>query len=283
VPEFDAFWNFDDPAGTEMAFRKILDSEASDWVEHDRAELLSQIARTLGLQGKFEAADAVLEEGQKAAVGHPRAEARVLLERGRVRNSSGDKAGAIPLFEQALIKADEAEEDFLAIDAIHMLAIASPPEKQMHWHREGIKRSEQSQDPRVRGWLGSLYNNLGWSLHDAEMYGEALSTFEKALAFRIEQGKEGPIRIAKWCVARCLRSLSRPSEALEMQRQLHQECASANAPDGYVEEEIGECLLELGRAEEAKPYFGAAFLLLEKPLSIQHEATRIARLRKYSC
>jgi hypothetical protein len=76
--------------------------------------------------------------------------------------------------------------------------------------------------------------------------------------------------------------VGRPAEALEIQRQLHQECASANAPDGYVEEEIAECLLALGRAEEAKPHFAEAFALLEKPLTDQGEAARLARLRELS-
>src|SRR5512134_1965435 len=88
VAEFDALWNYDDPAGTERAFRQILKDEASTWDPADKAELHSQIARTLGLQRKFEEADSVLDEAEPMAKGSLRAEARVLLERGRVRNSS---------------------------------------------------------------------------------------------------------------------------------------------------------------------------------------------------
>ena len=282
MAEFDALWNYEDPASTERAFRQLLEREAQAWEPANRAELLTQIARTLGLQRRFDEADALLIKAEAMAKGSPRAEARVLLERGRVLNSSGNKQAAIPFFEGALSKAEQGREDFFAVDAIHMLAIASPPERQMHWHKLGIRRAEESNDPKTRGWLGSLYNNLGWSLHDSGMFGEALTIFEKALAFRIEQGKDGPIRIAKWCVARCLRSLGRVAEAIEIQRQLHQECASANHPDGFVEEEIAECLFALGRAEEAKPHFAEAFLLLEKPLSGQDDLARLARLRELS-
>lgn len=278
VAQFDALWNYDDPAGTEAAFRKVLEEEAPGWAVADQAELLTQIARALGLQKRFEEADEVLDQAEALGKGHSLAESRVLLERGRVRNSSGDKAGAIPLFEKALVKANEANEDFFAVDALHMLAIASPSEKQMYWHKEAIARAEKSADPKARGWLGSLYNNLGWSLHDAGLFQEALSTFQKALDFREEQGKESPIRIAKWSVARCIRSLGRPAEALEMQRQLHQECASSNSPDGFVEEEIAECLLALGRAEEAKPHFAQAHELLKESLLDPSGQERLDRL-----
>jgi len=77
-----------------------------------------------------------------------------------------------------------------------------------------------------------------------------MEMFEKALKFRQQQGDEPQIQIAKWCVARCLRSLGRVDEALAVQRVLEQ-----NGEGMYVYEEIAECLLLLKREAEARPYF----------------------------
>ena len=281
MPEFDSLWNYEDPTGSELVFRKLLEEEASSWSAPDRAELLSQLARTLGLQRKFSEADRVLEEAETLAEGNSRAEARIALERGRVSNSSGDRASSIPFFEIALQRANEAMEDFYAVDAMHMLAIASPPERQMHWHKEAIAHAEKSTDAKARTWLGSLYNNLGWTLHDAGLFQEALAVFEKALAFRIEHGKPETIRIGKWCVARCLRSLGQFEQALERQLALEEENAHVGATDGFVCEEIAECLLALGRDDEAKPKFAKAFEVLSNDSWLaSSEPERLARLKQ---
>ncbi len=48
--------------------------------------------------------------------------------------------------------------------------------------------------------------------------------------------------MAEWCVARCIRALGRPSEALALQERLAAETTSAGEPEsGFEVEEIGEC------------------------------------------
>ena len=54
-------------------------------------------------------------------------------------------------------------------------------------------------------------------------------------------------RIARWCVARCLRSLDRTEEALAEQQALAAELEAIGETDAYVAEEIAECLSALGR------------------------------------
>ena len=86
-----------------------------------------------------------------------------------------------------------------------------------------------------------------------------MAAFETALAARREQGKPRETRVAEWCVARCLRALGRPAEALAIHERLAVETAAAGEPeDGYGAEEIAECLLALGRDEEARPHFARA-------------------------
>ena len=121
-----------------------------------------------------------------------------------------------------------------------------------------IQLAESSGQEKARNWLGSLYNNTGWSYHDMGEYEKALEIFQKAEAFRSEKGSVPQIRIARWCVARTLRSLNRVEEAISKQMELKEELDSAGENDGYVLEEIGECLLLLNRAEEARPFFARA-------------------------
>jgi hypothetical protein len=71
--------------------------------------------------------------------------------------------------------------------------------------------------------------------------------------------------IAKWTVARALWSLGRTQEALDKQLALREEYATSELEsDGYVSEEIGDCLLSLGKKTEAAPHFAEAFGLLSK-------------------
>jgi hypothetical protein len=51
--------------------------------------------------------------------------------------------------------------------------------------------------------------------------------------------------------------------------------------DGYVFEEIGECLLALNRVGEAQPYFAKAYKLLSEDLwLVEREPHRLERLRQ---
>jgi tetratricopeptide (TPR) repeat protein len=104
--------------------------------------------------------------------------------------------------------------------------------------------------------------------------------FKRALALREEQGKPPQIRIARWMVARVLRSLERYDEALAIQQGLAAETAQAGEGDPYIDEELGECLLALGRGSEAQPYFAKAYAALSQDdLLMKYEAPRLARLR----
>ncbi|HSI33415.1 MAG: tetratricopeptide repeat protein, partial [Phycisphaerae bacterium] len=59
------------------------------------------------------------------------------------------------------------------------------------------------------------------------------------------------------------------------------ECETAGAPDGYVYEEIGECLLTMGRRDEARPHFARAHALLSvDPWFPPNQPDRLARLKQ---
>lgn len=282
LPDFRQLWDFDDPADTERRFREILPQAEASSDRGYHAELLTQIARTLGLQRKFDDASALLSKAEAMAGPEPsRARVRVLLERGRVANSSGHPEESQPFFEEAHRVAAAVNEDGLAMDALHMLGIVEKGDAAIERSLQAIALAEKSEDPKVRSWLGPLYNNTGWSYHDAERYPEALALFEKGLAVREANGDVGPIRIARYTLGRVKRSMGELEEALVIQTTIRDEIVAAgDAEDGYVHEEIGECLAALERdpvaAQEA---FAKAHALLSQDTWLkENEADRLARL-----
>lgn len=285
LPDLDSLWDHARPADTEARFGELLPLVESG---NDRSlliELLTQLARAQGLQGRFDAAHATLDRAETLladatpADAMPRPRARYLLERGRVFNSAGQPGCAMPLFEQALDLASRYGLDFYAVDAAHMLGIAAPtPRQQVDWNQRAIALAEASADPKARGWLASLYNNLGWTRFDSGDYAQSLELFRKAVPLREQAGEPGPLRIARYSVAKALRHLGRLDEALAELRAIE-----PGEPDGYIQEELGECLLALDRAAEAAPHFRRACQLLAKDDWLAtHHPQRLQRIKKLS-
>jgi len=272
----DDLWDWDRPADSEARFREAAES-ADD--PRSRDILLTQVARALGLQGRFAEATALLDS--LPAARDPELDTRISLERGRVLNSSSSPDDARPFFNAALAEALPAGLEHLAVDAVHMQAIVAAPDEQVALNEKAIAMAEAASDPRARRWLASLYNNLGWTRMDAGQADDALRLFELALAERLTQDQPRETAIARWAVARALREAGRTEEALSQQRQLAADNAAAGVDDPYVDEEIGECLLALGRGDEARPHFAtAAAGLATDPWFVEHEAPRLRRLRE---
>ena len=281
IPDFDALWDYSHPAHTEARFRETILQIPEEEPAH--LELLTQIARTQGLQRKFDRAHQTLDQVERRLNEYPsRAKVRYLLERGRVFNSSGKSEQARPYFEQALDLARQLSEDFYAVDAIHMLALVAPPEESLALNVEAINMAEASSQEKAQNWLGSLYNNTGWSYHDLGEYAAALEIFEKGEAWQRAKGRVSQARIATWTVGRALRSLNRVEEALSKQLALKDEMdAAGDEEDGYLSEEIGECLLALNRPKEARPYFARSYTVLSQDSwLVEHEPDRLNRLKE---
>ncbi len=284
VSEFGKLWDFRDPAATEKRFRELLPKAEAEGDLSYRLQLLTQIGRTLGLQKKFDAAHTVLDGVEKELTKDtPVARVRYLLERGRTHNSSKKKAKAIPLFEAAWNLARESKAPGLAVDAAHMLGIAVPDtEGKLAWNVKAMKYAEASKHPRAMRWLGALYNNIGWTYHEAKQYEKALEVHTKGWLWRQAKDPDSrSTRIAKWSVAKQLRELGRAQQALAMQRELLAAYEKLKEEDGYVCEEIGECLLLLDKAADAKPWFAKAWSLLKDQTWINDaEPERLPRMKR---
>jgi tetratricopeptide (TPR) repeat protein len=244
---------------------------------------LTQIARTEGLQMKFDDAHKTLDRA-KSLVPEKNdiANIRYLLERGRVYNSSKVSDKAKDLFLEAYDYGNAHNLDFYSIDAAHMMGIVEQGEESLNWNRIAIKLAEDSFDERAKRWLGSLYNNTGWTYFDMKEFSNALDLFKRNVMWHSERNSKMPLIIAKWSVARTLRAIDSVDEALSMQLGLIDELKEMGLEqDGYIFEEIGECLLLKGKKEDSKPYFKQAYDLLSKDIWLQeNEKERLERLKK---
>ncbi len=282
LPDLGSLWNFSDPAGSEARFRELLADPALADEKDFLREARTQIARTLGLQRRFDEAHALLDSLEAEL---PESSRRVMmryhLERGRTLNSSGNPEASKEHFLAAYEIGLTAREDNLTVDAAHMMGIVEKGENSLEWNEKAISRARRSEDPAGRNWLGALLNNTGWTYHDMGRYEKSLALFSDALDFREKQGNPLNIRIAKWCIARNYRSLGWNQEALADQRKLLAELEEAGEEDGYVQEEIAECLLALCRTAQARPHFLEAHALLSKdPWMAANESERLERLKR---
>jgi tetratricopeptide (TPR) repeat protein len=281
LEELDRLWDFDDPVASEQRFLALLPRARRERDGAFLGEALTQLARAQGLQRRFEEADRTLDEA--AAAMRPddeRGNVRLLLERGRVANSSGREGRGAGPFADAWERARAGGEDALAIDAAHMLGIVEPPESAWEWNERAMQLARTSPDPRARRWVGSLANNMGWARHEEGDHDQALSLFQVALEERRREGTANQVRIARWCVARCLRSLGRVEEALAEQQALAAGLEAEGEIDGYVDEELGECLLALGRGDDARAHFSRAYAELSGDAGLRaNEPDRLERLR----
>jgi tetratricopeptide (TPR) repeat protein len=281
LPDFNALWDYAQPEQTEDRFRELLPAAQSSGDRDYHLQLLTQIARAQCLQKNYDAAHATLDHVRGLMTDDlSTVRVRYLLERGRIFNDTGKHADARDRFLKAWDLAREGRLDGYAVDAAHMLGILPPPDEAMAWNLRAMEYAKASTDPAARKWLGTLLNNIGWTYHQMGRYADALAVFEDALAFRKEQGKSGPIRIARYAIAKTHRLLGRVDEALAEQQAILGESQRAGEPDGYIHEEIAECLLALNRPAEAKLAFAAAYKLLSKdPWFPPGEPARLERMK----
>ena len=278
----DSLWNFADPAQSEQRFRQELQRHPAR--SREVLETTTQIGRTQSLRRLFREADATLDTIAPYVPGAPpRVRVRYLLERGRILNSAGKAAQAVPLFHAATQVADkDPGGEFYHIDALHMLGIAASKAEQLDWNRRALAMAEASTDPRTRQrWGASLNHNIGWTYFERGEPTTALAYWEKALTLREAMDDAHALHVARWTVARGYRELGRLDEAETIQRSLAAQTERANAPDGYVYEELAELAVARGDRAGARTWAAKAYVLLRNDRSLAaSDAARNARLAR---
>ena len=269
-------WDFDDLESSEERFRARLDVEPGG----ASAELLTQLARVEGLRGDFDAGEKLVDEAESLASESEIARARVDLERGRLRRSSGNGEAALPLFESAYATALRAGAYFIAADAAHMAALAaSEHEGFVVWTERGVALAEEHEGASY--WLGPLLNNLGWEHYEAGRYGDALDAFERALVARErDPGNADGLALARYAVGKALRALGRSEQAIPHLEQAVARAESTGRPNGWYHEELAEEYAAVGRAADARAQAQLALpLLLAADPQLAEDAERLTRVR----
>lgn len=273
-------WDYGDPALSGDRFNGFAMRAIEEGLEELAAIAQTQRARSLGLYRKFEEGFALIEliSAQNPSANGALA-VRLGLERGRLLNSSGKRDESASLFIKAWTEACSSGLDGLAVDAAHMLGIVLDGQSGMVWNERALQLAIDSKQPEANRWKGSLFNNIGWSYHNSGDYERAIKLFEQALEWRVERGTPEQIRVSKWCVGRCYRSLGQVDRALAVQRVLEKDPAA----DSYVLEELGECLVAQNKVDDAKPYFAKAYKMLSQASWLApDEQTRLERLKELS-
>lgn len=286
---FDTIWAVGDPVAVEREFNNLLGQKEVMQNMSIYLQALSQLALAQALQKKFDIAHATLNKAEEFLThDYTIAHVRILLERGRVFQQSGDIAQARCYFEQAYAKSIELGLDYHTLDAAHMIAIIVPlQDEKIAWNERAVAFALQSKNKCAQEWLGSLYNNLGQNYLETRQFEKALSAFSKAVEYRKKEGYIPNLRFANWAVARALRSLNRIDEALAIQNMLLEEydrLAKSDAIDmplemfkltrGWIYEELAELY-----AVKVRMLAGFAFSDLSNNVIFQEvEPQRIQRL-----
>lgn len=284
--EFDREWNYRDPIATEQKFLDYQDILTDHEDPTLLPQLFTQLARCRSLMRDKEGCESYLSSALSSieALDKPQQivpRIRYHLERGRLLNVLllDDRGSA-----DFLIAWNEAVNnacDFYAVDAAHMLGIITVGDESLDWNYKAMRFAEQSQDMKAKSWLGALYNNIGWTLHGMERYEDALECFLKDEVWYRERHRHEEALIAHWSMSKMLRLLDRPDEALRELYVIAEERKERKLPnDGYLSEEIGECLLAKGQVDHSAPFFASAYSILSQDeWLMQHESQRMERMK----
>lgn len=249
-----ALWDFHDLEATRSRFTERLAAARSSGDLDAVACVLTQIARIDGLQGSTEDAHAKLNEAARLATSQSgEAAVRIALETGRLARDEGNAKEAARLFQHAIDRAKNLQLNELAVDALHMLAIVAPPERALELANEAQSLVEAGGE-ELRGWLGPILNNAGWSLFDSGRYDEAVSCFKRDAALRNTIGATAERQIADWNAAFTLRAAGKLDEAEQIQHDLESEIGAQGDGVAYVFEELAELADAKGEVDKAAAY-----------------------------
>lgn len=284
--EFDREWNYRDPMATEQVFLEYQEILTHHEDPTLLPQLLTQLARCRSLMKDKEGAETFLSSAMNSieTLDSPQQiipRIRYHLEKGRLLNALHLDDRGNTDFLIAWNDAINNACDFYAVDAAHMMGIITKDKESLDWNFKAMRYAEQSQDLKAKSWLGALYNNIGWTLHGLERFEEALQCFLKDEVWYRERHRHEEALIAHWSMAKMLRLLDRPDEALRELYVIAEERKERKLPnDGYLSEEIGECLLAKGQVDHSAPFFASAYSILSQDeWLMEHESSRIQRMK----
>lgn len=249
---------------TETYLQAVTAAEKEE-AEVTLVEALSQAARGYLARGKKVEGRPWLEKAKALASDRePKAWSRYLGVRGRYEWKDEKLEVATATFRQMYDYCLQNELHVRAVDAAHMVAITAGHEEQIVWARKGIEAAEAG---KLDGWLGPLWNNLGWTYDEMGQFQESLEALENAREYHHKVGDEHAKLVADWSVGHAYRKLGELDTALEWLRPVlewaEKRYAADRNPDtaewvGHSCNELGEVAIAQGKLEEGLKYLERA-------------------------
>jgi tetratricopeptide (TPR) repeat protein len=205
----------------------------------------------------------------KAVESDPAGWSRYLGVRGRFEWQDGDNEAATRTFREMFDYCEAHELWERAVDAAHMIALTGDESEKYDWSLKGIEMAEKG---GMEGWLGPLWNNLGWNYYDDKRYDEAYDALVKAREYHYKSEQELPKLIADYAVAHVMIDMGRVGEAesdmrrvLEWAARLDKE-GDKNATEwiGFARWDLGEIALARGDHDEGLGLLKQALADLER-------------------
>ena len=177
----------------------------------------------------------------------PDAWGRRLVVRGVYAREAGRSAEAVALFEECYDYCMARELYGRAVDAAHHVAIAADRETREVWARKGIAAAEAAGES---GWLGPLWNNLGWDYIDEGRYDEALHALREAQKAHHVGGHPISALISDYSVGFALRMTGDYALARGIQEGVHKSALRAlDDGDPQMLEWVAQSRRELGELD----------------------------------
>ncbi|MCG8419288.1 MAG: hypothetical protein MJE77_15250 [Proteobacteria bacterium] len=255
-PNLETLWDYQDPKRSERRFRQLLPQVKSDRAYH--VELLTQIARAVCLQRRYEDAHNILDEAEALlAEGVSRPRMRCHLERSRILNDTGRTEESIAQADRARAIGEELGEHRLTADALHMIAyVVADDEEAVRWHNVAIDFCRKHlTDERIQRWLLTLHINVGDKYEALGRFAEGIDSVSVGIGMAEKLGLTTKVLAARCLLARLHRLDGRLDEAMT----IIEEVAKSGFDQGWLYEEYAECLLAAGRKDESTAQFGLAY------------------------
>jgi tetratricopeptide (TPR) repeat protein len=206
---------------------------------------------------------------ERAVATDPLGWSRYLGVRGRFEWKDGDDETATRTFREMFDYCERKELWERAVDAAHMVALTGNPDEKFGWAAKGIAMAEKG---GMTGWLGPLWNNLGWDYVDAGRYEEALDALVKAREYHYAGDGELPKLIADYSVAHATRltgALDQAEDGMRAVLDWAERLEAQGDPDaaewmGFSRWDLGEIALARGDRAAGRAAMEAALGELEK-------------------
>ena len=241
-------------------YKQAVTAAEQDPGNESLVEALSMVARSHLIQDEADEGRPWIQRAEAVATPDQANDwSRFLSVRGRFEwKDRKDNAKATAIFKEMYEYCITHALHDRAIDAAHMVALTGSQEEQVEWALKGIDAAEQGGHD---GWLGPLWNNLGWTYVELKQHDKALDALLKARHHHHQRSGVVQKLAADIFVGQAYRLVGNLDESEKWINEAHQRARTlwAEHPDdddfkerlGNTHEQLGELAAARGSMREA--------------------------------